>query len=155
MSKYVYLEADNETSKNLFELQKTLYGQEIENSYPFHITLFVSKNEIKLKNLEKQIKPISFNKFALSKIGVENQFDCLLVKSQKLVNFRNSLIDQYNVIPTFEDFIPHITLNYNTEIQLKNYDINNLRLSFDKIVVKDNLFVNEGQTFKSWFLQNG
>jgi hypothetical protein len=118
----VMLRASWETQDKLREWAKQ-YGFDLSWSYngwpqssfdfDFHITLVASSNKVKIPDGVRFIDPLTVTPAGFGILGVDQKVPVLKIEpDDKLKAMRDFFIQAYGVKPTFDGFIPHISLSY-------------------------------------------
>lgn len=131
------LEKDLEDIKNF---QETIKLKNPVKSEEMHCTLFTTTADFNyISNINL---PIEIQDFRLGKIKTQTDVDCLVLyfRSEILKNQHDLIKNKFNVMPYYEEFIPHITLSYDCgsfeieEINIKEYI---KKITFTKEYVQD------------------
>jgi 2'-5' RNA ligase len=115
---------------------KYLSSSKTEINYDLHCTIIYSKKEQKEEVKTKEYKYLAnfskFSKFGENKDVLVMELDC-----DMLIERNKELVDEYGFISDFEEYKPHITIAYKSDI-----DVNYLP-PFDKIIELENEQVEE------------
>jgi len=144
----VMLFADAETQAALedwavaqgFDLSRSHGGSTLgAGEFDFHCTLFTTANEIRLPVGEWVIDPVMLYATGLDVLGKDDDTPVLLVDvSADLVEDRDDILEETGGEPTFDKWLPHVSLSYAWDgtPALNDLEPPDFPLTFDTIVVR-------------------
>ena len=123
---------------NGFDLTVNYDGSQIDaDDFVFHSTVWYTESKHIIKNGEKEVYVEAFpKKFSL--FGEDKNVLVLEVTSDDLINMHIYYGEKYDMVGTYDDYKPHITLSYNYSGEdLDNLELPNIDLIADKLMIKD------------------
>lgn len=147
-SKYIAVIYDSETQRNLKEYCEK-YGFDLTVDYDgnrqqpedfeFHSTIFFTTSKHILSNEIQQIDKKEVIPTKIEYLGENYDIPVLKIKSDSIDELRKHYEDEYDMKDKWDEYKPHISLSYNTEI---HPDPNKIPLPtfpiyFDKIKIDD------------------
>lgn len=144
MKKIVYLNPTEKSKIDLYNLSSSLDlrtdidfdGKEC-NNFEYHMTLFMSENEIEYPNftyvLPKQIISVGI---LINQLG--DQATALIFQNNTYISdLRKKIIFEMGVTPTFAEHLPHVSLSYVLNNDLKIPKSIYFPVTFESIKIKD------------------
>lgn len=112
-----------------------LYGIRVPDD-GFHSTLIMSENKIFYPNTTFEIPPFSVTAIDSHPLGDHN-FPVLAIEYNPILrSYREHFENGLRWIPTFKDFLPHVTLSYEGGTQVPPI-LPDFPLEFDKLKITD------------------
>jgi len=115
-------------------------GFDIDDGFPFHVTLLATANPISAPETDHQIAPVAVEPDGFEALGADGDVPVLRVTSEGALDLaREFFVEVYGAEPTFADFKPHISLSYDWQDgpELEELDAPDFPLIFDRLVVTE------------------
>jgi len=141
------LHADEQTQERLrvwatdrgFDLGWNYDGWPIDPQwFRFHVTLLATKNEVEIEDRWQPVGPVMVSPAGFAVLGADRRVPVLaLEQNAKLTAMRQFFIETFGAEPTFDEYIPHISLSYKWDgvPDLSQMEPPPFDLTFDALVV--------------------
>lgn len=83
------------------------------SNFDFHITLVASANQVRIPDEVRMVDPLTVTVDGYGVLGVDRKVPVLKIEANPTLEaMRDFFISAYGVVPTFDEFKPHISLSY-------------------------------------------